>query len=158
MTINWLSLNVQGMNSPQKRVKMFKYLKQQKIDIACLQETHFASSSYPKYFASDYPHVFLSNAPTKQRGVMIALHKSVTFTCSKQISDPNGRYLILQGTIQDTWLIMPRIKIWDLFWPMSAPCWVSPTRHSAFGGRLQCGIEPFLRKLPLRSQNPCPRS
>lgn len=99
---NWLSLNVQGMNSPQKRVKIFKYLKQQKIDIACLQETHFASSSYPKYFASDYPHVFLSNAPTKQRGVMIALHKSVTFTCSKQISDPNGRYLILQGTIQDT--------------------------------------------------------
>lgn len=83
MTLHWLFLNVQGMNSPQKRVKVSKYLKQQKIDIACLQETHFSSSSHTKYFVADYPHVYLANGPTKQRGVMIAIRKSVPFTCSK---------------------------------------------------------------------------
>lgn len=101
MTLNWLSLNVQGMNSPQKRVKIFKYLKQQKIDIACLQETHFSTTSCPKYFAAHYPQVFLANASTKHRGVLIAISKTVPFICSKQIADPNGRYLILQGTVQD---------------------------------------------------------
>lgn len=101
MTHNWLSLNVQGMNSPQKRVKIFKYLKQQKIDIACLQETHFSTTSCPKYFAAHYPQIFLANASTKHRGVLIAISKTVPFICSKQIADPNGRYLILQGTVQD---------------------------------------------------------
>lgn len=90
MTLNWLSLNVQGMNSPQKRVKVFKYLKKQHIDVACLQETHFSSTSCPKYFAVQYPQVFLANGPTKQRGVLIAFRKSVPFRCDKQIADPEG--------------------------------------------------------------------
>lgn len=100
MMLNWLYLNVQGMNSPQKRVKVFKYLKQQKVNIACLQETHF-STSCPKYFDALYPQVFLANGPTKQRGILIAIHKSVPFSCSREIADPNDRYFLLQGTIQD---------------------------------------------------------
>lgn len=88
------------MNSPQKRVKVFKYLKKQKVDIACLQETHFSSSSCPKYLNNLYPQVFLANGPTKQRGGLIALSKWVSL--SWEIADPNGRYLLLQGTIQDT--------------------------------------------------------
>lgn len=84
---------------PKKRVKVFKYLKKQWADIACLQEMHFSSSSCPKYFDAQYPQVFLANGPTKQRGMLIAIHKSVQFSCSKQIADPNGRYLLHPGTI-----------------------------------------------------------
>lgn len=101
MTLHWLSLNVQGMNSPPKRVKIFKYLKRQHVDVACTQETHFSSTSSPKYFDAQYPQVFLANGPTKQRGVLIAFRKSVPFNCVKQIADPDGRYLLLVGTIQD---------------------------------------------------------
>lgn len=95
MKLNWLSLNVQGKNSPQKRVKMFRYLKRQQIDMACLQETHFSTASCPKYFDAQYPQVFTAMGPTKQRGVLIAFHKSVPFSCIKQLADPEGRYLLL---------------------------------------------------------------
>lgn len=54
MTLHWLRLNVQGLNSPHKRVKVFKFLRKQQIDIACLQENYFSSTSCPKYFDAQY--------------------------------------------------------------------------------------------------------
>ena len=39
-----LSLNVRGLRKKHKRVALFNYFKQQKIDIICLQETHVSDS------------------------------------------------------------------------------------------------------------------
>ena len=39
-----LSLNINGLNSPAKKSKTFNYLKKQKLDIICLQETHVKRS------------------------------------------------------------------------------------------------------------------
>lgn len=82
-------------------MKIFKYLNKQQVDIACLHEPHYSSSSCPNYFDAQYPQFFLANGPIKQKGVLIALRNSVPFSFSKWISDPNGRYLLLQGTIQN---------------------------------------------------------
>ena len=35
-----LTINVNGLNQPNKRSKIFNYLKTNKIDITLLQETH----------------------------------------------------------------------------------------------------------------------
>lgn len=41
--LNWLFLKVQGLNSAQKRVKVFRILCSHRIHVTHLQENHFAS-------------------------------------------------------------------------------------------------------------------
>ena len=95
--LNVLSLNVKGLNSPNKRVKAFQTFASLKADIVALQETHFSDRNTPKYFSPKYPQVFTASASTKHRGVLIALHHSIPFTVTSEIKDPEGRYIILVG-------------------------------------------------------------
>lgn len=70
--------------------------------LLCLQETHFTVNSTPKFMSSFYPQVFTASAATKQRGTLIAFHRSTPFTLKSEIRDPEGHYLILTGYIMDT--------------------------------------------------------
>lgn len=100
--LNILSLNVQGLNVPQKRTKAFRSFQTQKAHIVCIQETHFTINSTPKFFSSSYPQVFTASANTKKRGTLVAFHRSTPITVHSEIKDPEGRYLILTGNILDT--------------------------------------------------------
>lgn len=100
--LNILTLNVQGLNIPQKRTKAFRSFHANKAHIVCLQETHFTTTSTPKFVSSFYPQVFSASATTKQRGTLIAFHRTTPFTLHSEIKDPEGRYLILLGHIMDT--------------------------------------------------------
>lgn len=100
--LNITSLNVQGINVPQKRSKAFQFFQSQKAHIVCLQETHFTINSTPKYRSSAYPQVFTASATTKQCGTLIAFHRSIPFTPKSEIKDPEGRYIIITGYIMDT--------------------------------------------------------
>lgn len=101
-SLNILSLNVQGLNVPQKRVKAFRSFQSEKAHIVCLQETHFTPTSTPTFFSTSYPQVYTTSALTKKRGTLIAFHRSTPFTLHSEIKDPEGRYLILMGYIMDT--------------------------------------------------------
>lgn len=100
--LNILSLNVQGINVPQKRTKAFRFFQAQKAHIVCLQETHFTVDSTPKYMSSSYPQIYTASATTKKRGTLIAFHRSIPFILKSEIKDPEGRYIILTGHILDT--------------------------------------------------------
>lgn len=95
--LNVLSLNVKGLNSPNKRVKAFQSFASLKASIVALQETHFSARATPKYFSPRYPQVFTASASTKQRGVLIALHNTLPFMLLTEIKDPEGRYIIVVG-------------------------------------------------------------
>lgn len=97
--LKFYSHNIHGFNSPAKRSKVFHHLKSSCVDVVCLQETRFSSSSAPKYVSSHFPTFFQASAPEKQRGVLIAFRRNLLFSCSKEIADPTGRYLLLQGTL-----------------------------------------------------------
>ena len=96
-----LSLNVKGLNSPHKRVKAFQTFATLKAGIVALQETHFSARTTPTFFSSRYPQVYTASASTKHRGVLIALHHTLPFTVQSEIRDPEGRYIILVGLLQD---------------------------------------------------------
>lgn len=49
MSLNVLSLNAQGLNSPQKTTKAFHSFSSLSAHVICLQETHFSVSSAPKF-------------------------------------------------------------------------------------------------------------
>ena len=97
--LKFYSHNIHGFNSPVKRSKVFHYLKSSSVDVVCLQETRFSSSSAPKFVSSHFPTFYLASAPEKHRGVLIAFRRNLLFSCSKEIADSTGKYLLLQGTL-----------------------------------------------------------
>lgn len=156
--LNIMSLNVQGLNNPNKRTKAFRNFASLKAHILCLQETHFTLQSTPKYFSPKYPQIFTASASTKQRGVLVAFHRSTPFTLVHEIKDPEGRYLILTG-----YLIDSAITIVSYYAPNKNPI---PFLSHLFqvvdshrmGAVMICGdsnqvIFPFLDKSPISSSS-----
>lgn len=86
-------LNVQGPNIPHKRTKAFRCFAASKSHIVCLQETHFTARATPLFFSTFYPQVFTASAAIKQRGVLIASHRTTPFVPTSEIKDPEDRYI-----------------------------------------------------------------
>lgn len=60
-------------------------------------------------------HLFHSKFSHKARGAAIIIHKNVRFELTNSISDPNGRYVIVSPTLQNTPVILASIYApnWD---------------------------------------------
>lgn len=99
--VNIVSLNVEGLNSPQKRRLALNYFHKIKVHIAAVQETHFKASSSPQFSDSRFPHCYTANGPTKKAGVAILLAQHCQFTLSSQHADSEGRFLILVGKLEE---------------------------------------------------------
>ncbi|XP_075044812.1 vomeronasal type-2 receptor 26-like [Mixophyes fleayi] len=99
MTLTTLSLNVKGLNTPQKRSMLFHTLRKLNGDIIFLQETHFKAGGHPSLSSRGYPDAYYSSHSTKRNGVAILLRSSVPFVVSAVKDDPEGRFLFLSGKI-----------------------------------------------------------
>lgn len=95
--LKFYSHNIHGFNLPVNCTKVFHYHKSSHVDVVCLQETRFSSSSAPKYLSPHFPTFHVASAPEKHRGVLIAFWRNLLFSCSKEIADLTVRYLLLQG-------------------------------------------------------------
>uniref|UniRef100_A0AAR2LD98 Endonuclease/exonuclease/phosphatase domain-containing protein n=1 Tax=Pygocentrus nattereri TaxID=42514 RepID=A0AAR2LD98_PYGNA len=62
-----------------------------------------------------YERSFHSNFNNKARGTAILIHKKVLFTPSQTISDPQGRYVIVSGSLFSTPVILASVYApnWD---------------------------------------------
>lgn len=101
MSLNVLTLNVQGLNSPPKRTKAFHSFSSLSAHVICLQETHFSSQSSPKFISRQYPQVYMASGSVKRRGVLITFHHTTPFILHKEIKDPEGRYILITGLLLD---------------------------------------------------------
>ncbi|OCT86463.1 hypothetical protein XELAEV_18020146mg [Xenopus laevis] len=95
------SHNVNGLNVPQKRTVAFSDYFKLKLDVLLLQETHFSKTSSPKYLSKYYPQIYLANSTTKTKGVAILIAKQVKFQLMQKYVDPDGRFIILKGHLQN---------------------------------------------------------
>ncbi|CAH2306504.1 Hypothetical predicted protein [Pelobates cultripes] len=97
-----LSLNCRGLNVPERRSHLLRDLRKAQISVAMLQETHFLEGSAPKLRNQHYPHNSFNNHPTSRRsGVAILLAAEMDFRVLDRMSDTQGRFLFLKGTIAD---------------------------------------------------------
>lgn len=99
--VNIVSLNVKGLNSPQKRRLALNYFHKIRAHIAAVQETHFKAADPPQFTDSRYPHCYTANGPTKKAGVAILISQHCQFSLSSQHADPEGRFLILVGKLEE---------------------------------------------------------
>ena len=94
-----LSMNCRGLAEPTKRRGCFKWLREKKVDIAMLQDTHW-SPELNNYISSEWGfRAFFSSYKSNSRGVAILLDNTFEFEITNQINDINGNFLILELTL-----------------------------------------------------------
>lgn len=112
---HFITWNVKGMNGPNKRSKIFSHLKKLKAEIIFLQETHLKVADQVRLRKNWVGQSFHSNFNTRARGTAILIHKKVVFTPSQTISDPQGRFVIVSGSLFNTPVVLASIYApnWD---------------------------------------------
>lgn len=148
-TVRFVSWNIKGLGGAIKRCRVFSHLKRLKPDIVFLQETHMRNKDQVRLKCPWVAEVFHSSFNSKARGVAILISKSVPFTLTNTISDKDGRYLIVSGT-----LFRVPVLLVNVYAPnFDNPCFMNklfeklPSLSDCFlifGGDMNCAIDPQL--------------
>lgn len=97
----FLTYNVCGLNSPEKRHVVLRELERNATEIIFLQETHVTQDSNVKLYSRNIPIWYYGDSPIrKAKGVAIGFGKNVRFVVEKRKVDPEGCFLFLVGTLQ----------------------------------------------------------
>lgn len=94
MTLNVLSLNVNGLNDVRKRRLALKYLKSFKNSVIFLQETHCRPGT-SKLWDSQWGHIsFFTESSSNQGGVAILFSRDLKPEVKEVIFSPSDRYVV----------------------------------------------------------------
>ena len=107
--IKGLSVNVRGLNKSLKRRAVFRWLHQQNCSFVFLQETYSSKECENTWQAEWGGKIFFNHGTKHSKGTMILFHPKLNFKIEKQISDKNGRFIILDGSFADTRTVLVNI-------------------------------------------------
>lgn len=97
------SLNVKGLNTPEKRRMLLHDLKKSRTDIAFIQEMHFKTDKSPVLQNRFFPRVYHStNCNSKSRGVSILISNKVPWQYQDVLEDPEERFLFIKGRVGES--------------------------------------------------------
>ena len=99
------TLNVRGLRNGKKRKTLFYQLKQQKIDILCLQETHLMEKDKQFLFKELGQNFHMSEGTKNSKGIITYFNKNIDFQNTK-ILLKNDRILISYMKIDATEFII----------------------------------------------------
>ena len=94
-----LSLNVRGLRNQIKRRAIFTYLKRQKADIYCLQETYSNELDEKIWQAEWGGKVVFSHGSQHRRGVCMLLKPNSLLSLTNSRADSDGRYIIAEFAV-----------------------------------------------------------
>lgn len=100
--IKILSLNVNGVINPVIHQKIMSKLRKDKLQIIYLQETHLSGQECEKLQRFGFTNMLYSSFHHGcRRGVTVWIPNSVKFECTKEITDKEGRFIILKGKLEN---------------------------------------------------------
>lgn len=95
------SYNVNGIVNPIKRSKILCKMRKEGVGIALLQETHLSEKEHEKLKRNGFNQVFFSSYNKgHRRGVATLKSGKVTFEKLSEISDKQGRYVLIKGRLE----------------------------------------------------------
>lgn len=101
--VNIATYNVHGLNNPVKRGKILAQLKKDKVQVAYLQETHLNTTEHAKLNRMGFKYVFASSDRSgHKRGVAILIARGVNYEHMSELTDTEGRYLMITGKLEGT--------------------------------------------------------
>ncbi|XP_056391772.1 uncharacterized protein LOC130284889 [Hyla sarda] len=155
--ITW---NVKGLKSPQKRIKILRYLKCLGPDIVLLQETHLVEADFLRMQKLWVGRALGSSAVDGRSGVLTLIHKSFACKILSHEADEAGRLSLVHlehnGNSYSIYNIYAPNNDNNYFFASLA----DTVQHSAgpftiLGGDLNSVVDPLLdRKSTLPSQLP----
>ena len=96
-----LSLIVRGLRNQIKRRAVFAYLKRQKADIFCLQETYSNKLDESVWPAEWGGNMFFSHGSEHSKGVCMLQRPNSLLSLKRLQADPEGRYIIAEAVVSD---------------------------------------------------------
>ena len=90
------SINCRGIRQREKRIDIFNKAIEDHLSILCLQETHIKPEDLNILRDEWNVNFYISGKETNSGGVLIALANNFEYKCHKEISDSQGRYVILE--------------------------------------------------------------
>lgn len=100
--LNIISWNVKGLGNPSKRKKILSVLKEDKADVVFLQETYLSDNEHNTLKTEWVGQVYFSSYKSHSRGTCILINREVPFILGNLATDPNGRFVMISGTINGT--------------------------------------------------------
>lgn len=101
-SLKFVTWNIRGIGSQAKRLKVLNHINKLQADICLLQETHTSESDCHKLRTPQFNQIFSAHFNSRQRGVAILIHKNISFINNNTITDPEGRFIIINITIHNT--------------------------------------------------------
>lgn len=99
LRVHLMSLNVAGLNSLLNRRHLGQLIAKEKCDIVCCQETHLRKTE-ERYLREVFSGaIFHAPASVQKRGVFIGISKKLKWQECAVISDSEGQFLIIQGSV-----------------------------------------------------------
>ena len=96
--ISIITLNVNGLNAPNKRHRLAKWIH---IYICCLQKTHFRPRGTYRLKVRGWKKIFHENGNQKKAGVAILISDKIDFKIKTITRDKEGHYIMIKGSIQE---------------------------------------------------------
>ena len=109
MSIKICSFNVRGLTDSKKRRDIFNHLHGKKYDICFLQETHSIQTNESIWMTEWGYKTFHSSFKSNSRGVCTLFNNTFEHEIHDEIKDPEGRYHILDITIQNNRVLLVNV-------------------------------------------------
>ena len=82
-----ITLNVNGLNAPTKRLRLAEWIQKQGLRICCLQEIHFRPRDTYRLKVRRRKKIFHANGYKKKGGVAILISDKIDFKIKTVIRD-----------------------------------------------------------------------
>ena len=96
-----ITLNVNGLNAPNKRQRLAEWIQKQDPYICCLQETHLKTRDTYRLKVKGWKKIFHANRNQKKAGVAIFISDKINFKTKAVNRDKEGHYIMIKISIQE---------------------------------------------------------
>uniref|UniRef100_A0A3Q2LQ44 exodeoxyribonuclease III n=1 Tax=Equus caballus TaxID=9796 RepID=A0A3Q2LQ44_HORSE len=104
-----LTLNVNGLNSPIKRHRVAKWIKEQDPTICCLQEAHLTSKDKHRLRVKGWKTILQANSKGKKADVTMLISDKTDFKIRQVKRDTEGQYIMIKGTLHQEEIMLINI-------------------------------------------------